>query len=128
MNELIDPKIKKTRTKKPDLNTKQGKYLVAQMQGMNKTEAALSAGYPDGTHTGRIENSKQYQVNKKTYYKDDLLSQISMKEIAQAHAENIRQDTDKGARNQAIKMAVDKIEPQDMPDEDNDRVTVILKS
>ena len=122
MEQPIIQKLIKTKIKKPDLNTKAGKYLVAKMQGKNKTEAALTAGYPDGNHTTRIEATKTYQAIAQTYYKDELLKRISLGQIADEQIKNIIQDNDRGAKNKAIEMAINRIEPQDMPTDDTDSI------
>jgi hypothetical protein len=41
--------------KKPDLNTRVGKYFIAKQKGLSKTEASIVTGYPLPTHTTRIE-------------------------------------------------------------------------
>jgi hypothetical protein len=131
--ELVNEKPKrpstkgKPKAKKPDLYSKAGRYFLNKKQGLTKKESALRAGYADGQHITEIERSKTYQAIEKHYYKDELLQQITLREIATAHAENIRQDEDKGARNTAIKMAKDYIEPDEKPDDDDERVMVILK-
>jgi hypothetical protein len=127
MDKLIDQTIIKTRTKKPDLYTRQGKYFTAKMRGMNKSNAALAAGYPDGHHTSRIEATKAYQVTE-THYKDELLKRMPIGQLADEHVKNILQDQDKGAKNKAIDMALNKIEPQGTTyNDEDDRVVVVLK-
>jgi hypothetical protein len=113
--------------KKPDLNTQIAKYYVARKKGKTKTEAQLVAGYPkDGNHSARIEKSKRYQELER-YYRDDLLQEISMQNIAKEHAKIINQDEELGAKLGAIKFAVERLEPEAQTKDDDDKVTVILK-
>ena len=114
--------------KEPDLNTRIGKYYVARkVRGLPKGEAQLLAGFPDGQHAHRIEKTKTYQAIEKYYYKDELLKHVTLTQIAEEHAKNITQDQDKGAKNTAIKMALDKIEPTNLPSGEEETVMVILK-
>lgn len=108
------------------LDTKVGKYLLNKKKGLTKKESAILAGYADGSNVTKIENSLAYKELEKVFYKDELLKQISLQEIAQAHAEIIRQNKDLGARNTAIKNATDKIE-SDGTGGTEEKVLVILK-
>lgn len=114
--------------KKVDLNSKAGKYFLAKRAGKTKKESAVVAGYTDHNNTSHIEETKTYQAIEKKYYKDVLLQNITLEEIAIAHAQNITQKGDRGARNKAIEMAVGRIEPQNEPKEDYDKLIVVLKS
>lgn len=91
---------------------------------MNQAQSAIAAGYADVSHTTQIERSKGFQA---LMYKDRLLEEITLKELAQEHVKNIRQDSDRGAKNTAIKMAYDKIEPQGEAGNVEERVIVVLK-
>jgi|GEM_PF-2332862 len=112
--------------KKPDLNTKVGKYFVARQQGKNKSEASLIAGYSSPTHSTRIEQTKTYQVIQK-YFKEEFLQQSSVEELATELLKNIRQDIDKGAKNKAIELALNRIEPEKIQEDQDDKVIVVLK-
>jgi hypothetical protein len=114
--------------KKADLNTKAGKYFLNKRKGMNKKEAALSAGYADGQHVTQIERSPTYQAIEKRYYKDTLLQKITLEKIAEEHMKVIEQDEDRGAKNTAIKMALERIEPETaMGSGEDQRILVILQ-
>ena len=92
---------------------------------MNITEASVAAGYASPTHTTRVEQTNAYKEIEEYYYKNELLKLITLQEIAEEHAKNIRQDSDKGAKNKAIQMALSRVEPS--PSQDNsDEITVIL--
>lgn len=113
----------------PDLDSRVGKYFISRKKGKSKRESARSAGYSEAQsliNPGRIEKSKAYQELEKIHYKDKLLEKITIEQIAQAHADNILQEDDRGARNKAIEMAIHKLEPDKVVD-DEDRVFVILK-
>lgn len=109
-----------------NLDTKVGKYFVARTKGMKKGEAALAAGYADVMHTPQIEKSKTFKELEKMYFKDALLMKISMPELAKEMTKVIRQDDDLGAKNTAMKMALDKIEPETRMAGDDNRVLVVL--
>lgn len=119
-------KEKKPRTKKADLNTRIGKYYLARKAGKNKSQSAIVAGYADSTHISNIENSKTFQAIEKKYFKDEILNLISMKEIAMETVKTIKQDEDRGAKNKATEMVLNRLEPSETP-EAEDRVLVILK-
>lgn len=123
------PKKKKQETlvKLPTPNSKVVKYFMAKQEGKNQSEAATIAGYslPE-THSTRVEQSKGYQALAR-HYKDELQDQISLKEIAQNHAEIIRQNNEMGPKVVAIRMAYEKIEPEENIDDSGEAVTVILK-
>lgn len=110
----------------PDLNTKAGQYIIARSQGATKTAAAIYAGV-NPTNIGKFEKTKGVQ-ELTAYYKDVLLSRISLDELAEEHLKNIVQDSDKGAKNKAIEMALDRIEPKDTAHEEREQVMVVLKS
>ena len=124
MEEINFNKTKKE--KKTDLNTRVGKYFIAKQNGSSKTEASIIAGYPSPTHTTRIEQSGAYRAIEKLYYKDELLKQITLRQIAEEQIKNIIQDSDKGAKNKAIEMALNRLEPNEMPSDENDGVIIVL--
>lgn len=111
--------------KLPKTNYRVIKYFKARKQGKTKTEASIVAGYSDPNHTTRIEKTKGFQALER-YYKNELLNQISLQEIAEVNARNIRQERDIGGSNTAIKLALEKIEPDDTRENDNDSVIVVL--
>lgn len=111
--------------KLPNASDRVVKYFKARKQGKTKTESSIVAGYPDPNHTTRIEKTKGYQALER-YYKNELLNQISLQEIAEINARNIRQERDIGGSNTAIKLALEKIEPDNKPDQDFDKVIVVL--
>ena len=108
------------------MDTKPGKYFLERKKGKTKKESALSAGYADGQHTSLIENTVTYKEIVRSY-KDELLDVISLREIAEAHVDNIKQDKDRGARNKAIEMAYTKLEPEQKDSREDDRLVVILR-
>lgn len=120
-----------TRMKKPDLTTKVGKYFMAVQKGKTKKEAQIVAGYSTPTHATSIERSKEFQALQ-TYFKTSFLQKMSMDEVADALIDNIKQENeekiDRAARNGAIKIALDKLEPQNQQISDEaDKVLIVLK-
>ncbi len=119
--------MKKPIVKKADLNTKIGKYFIAKQQGKTKREAQVVAGFADTQHPTRIEATKTYQAIEQLHYKDELLKQISLRDIALEQIKVILQDDDLGAKNTAIKNAMDKIEADKILSDEADKVLVILR-
>lgn len=112
--------------KKPNLDTKTARYFLARQAGNNQAEALKAAGYGvSNSQPGVIEKSEEYKEIKE-YFKDHLLKQISLEGIAKELIKNIEQDKDKGAKNTAIKMALDKIEPEAGSNDNDDQVLVVL--
>lgn len=110
---------------KLDPHSRPVKYFKARQTGLNKKDAALAVGYADGRHASVIEQTAQYKEAERRYA-DTLQKYISLDEIALAHADNITQDKDRGARNKAIEMAKDWIEPETKEKGDDDRMIVVL--
>jgi hypothetical protein len=104
MDEPVIQKIIKTRIKKPNFDTKIGKYFIAIKRGKSKTGASIVAGYPDPNHTTRIEATKTYQAME-TYYRDELLKGTPISHIVGEHIRCIDQDIDQGAKIKAIERA-----------------------
>ena len=59
--------------------------------------------------------------------KDELLKKISISDIAEEQKKVILQDRDLGAKNVAIKQALSKIEPDDTPGNEDDKVIIVLR-
>ena len=117
--------LKKTKEVKPDLTQKSGKYFKARQKGLSKTEAALKAGF-DPRNTPQIEDTQNYKACVKKYA-DVLRDKIDLNEIADEQIKNILQDTDKGAKNVAIKQALDKIEPPEKEEFSSGEVTIVIR-
>lgn len=130
---MISPKLrskgngKDSYEKGPDLDTKIGKYFInRKVKKMTKKDAALAANYyPSNTYS--IERTKTFKALEQKYYKDELLKKISVSEIAEEQKKVILQDRDLGAKNVAIKQALQKIEPDDTPGSEDDKVIIVLK-
>jgi len=113
--------------KKPNLESKEARYFLARQAGNNQADSLKAAGYGvSNSQPGYIEKSEAYREVKE-YFKDHLLNQISLNDIAKELIKNIEQDKDKGAKNTAIKLALDKIEPQDTSIDNEDKVLVVLR-
>ena len=116
---------KKERNIKADLTKKTGKYFLARQKGMTKSEAAISLGMAP-TATANIEATKNYQACV-TKYGDVLREKIALEMIAEEQIKNIMQDTDKGAKNVAIKQAMDRIEPQQNEEFSSGEINIIIR-
>ena len=112
-----------------DLDSKVGKYAVNRNKGLTKKESAIRAGYsPSMANHGtkQIENTAMYQEIERVFFKDELLKQTDLQEIGAELLKNVRQDSDKGAKNNAIRIALDKLEPEEKQKGDDERVFVLL--
>lgn len=99
------------------------KYHRARQMGHNKAKSKEIAGYSAGTNTVAVENT---QVYKSLSIKDSILGVITQQELANEHLKNIKQDTDRSAKNVAIKLAYDRIEPEFAPTAEVEKVVVVL--
>lgn len=117
MSEPTIQKIIMTRTKKPDPDTRVGKYFIARKQGKTKTEASIVSGYADCNHTTRIEATKSYKALE-AYFRNRLLSDITINQIIKELAKSIIQDSNQEAKIEAIGKAINIIEPIGNKNED----------
>lgn len=111
----------------PKVDKKIVKYFRARKEGKNKTTSALEAGYADANHTTRLEKSRAYE-NLDRYYREVLLNEISLKEIALLNIRNAKQERDLGASNMAIKLALERIDSIYANNEENEEVIIVLKN
>jgi hypothetical protein len=113
--------------KKPDLNTKTGKYFLNKQKGLTKVKSAELAGFAQPEkHTHQIEQTALYKAIERKHYSEVLQDKITIEQIADEQIKVIKQDKDLGAKNKAIEMAVNKIEPEDQkPDEE--KVIVVMR-
>jgi hypothetical protein len=118
--------INKKAPSKIDMSSRPAKFFLAKKQGSTGREALKLAGYGDGNNSTQVEKSQAYKEIKE-YFKDNLLEEITLKDISLELKKNIVQDQDKGAKNTAIKLALDKIEPTEHLSDDEDRVLVVLR-
>lgn len=100
------------------------KYKKARLEGKSKEDSKRVAGYAPSTKTTTIEKSDTY---KRLTIKDALLQHTTYNELAKEHMKNILQDEDKGAKNKAIEMAYNRIEPTNTPQEEEERVIIVLR-
>ena len=122
---------KKSKFEKDLLHTKVGKYFLAVRKGKTKTEAAISAGYADTNHMTQIERTKDFQALQ-TKFGTSLIQKITIDEINDALVDNIKQEgqdrVDRNARNRAIEIAKEMIEPSNSfgGDESESKVLIVL--
>lgn len=119
--------------KKPNLETKVAKYYMSRKAGKSKKESAITAGYSKNTalgNTNKIEMTQEFQTLQ-TYFKDELKTKISLSEIADALIDNIVQKDmkviDRGSRNKAIEIALDKLEPDNKSDYEEEKVIIVMQ-
>jgi len=114
------------KTKIIDMNSKTAKYFKAhRIDGKTKVQAIKVAGISNVKNTTNIERTATYQALERKYAKV-LEDVISMDTVAAEHKKNILQDADKGAKNKAIQMFLDRVEPEAQQKEIDDQATVIL--
>jgi hypothetical protein len=105
------------------------KYALAVHQGKTKKEAQIVAGYKGVQHVTQIERSKTYQAIQ-SVFKDEFTAKMKISELADYLIDNIKQEgqdrPDRNARNAAIKIALDKIEPDNRPMESEEKVLVVI--
>lgn len=116
------PVVKKANRKKPSI--KLLRYHENIMKGMSKSQAKNLAGYSHSTQAATIEKSLNAQ---ELTIKDSILQQTTREELAKELLKNARQDDDKGAKNAAIKIAYDRIEPTGTVQNDAETVTIMMK-
>jgi len=102
--------------KKLDINKKPVKYALAVRQGKSKTVAKRIAGYAEKTTSYKIEQTQDFKAVV-AHFKDELLAQTTLTEIAEQLKDNIFQPNqdkkDRNASNRAIELALSKIEPEE---------------
>lgn len=125
MNTEQIPEITKKKIAKPKQpSTRIKKYHKARLSGHNKEESKTIAGFSPRTTTVAIERTEAY---KQISVGDAIQQHISLNEIAAINAETIRQDDDLAARNSAMKMAYERIEPDNKTPEVAERVVIVLR-
>ena len=110
--------------KKPDFKTKAGKLFLAQQSGLTDSEASRKIGISE-KNVPQMEATKTYQAIQSSF-KDAIIEKITISDLAIQLLKNIKQDSDKGAKNNAIKIALDKIEPDNAP-QTAQQVNIVLK-
>lgn len=113
---------------KLDLNKKAVKYAVAVREGKTKKEALKIAGYANTNAYGMVERQQAY-LDAQKYFADEFKAKMSIGEVADALIDNIKQENesriDRGARNRAIEIALERVEPQ-QKETTEERVLVVL--
>lgn len=111
--------------KEPVATAKPVKYLNLMTQdNMTKQKAKVLSGYSEKTNPVDIENTLTYQ-NAKLEMADSLLP---LHRIAIELNKNIVQDTDKGAKNMAIKIAIGVKGVLEDSSEESGSVSVVFKN
>ena len=108
------------------LKKKSGKLWMEVQKGKAPRVAAKELGI-DPKNTGHLMRTDNYQELERSTYKEEILKHITMAQIASEHIKIMTQDGDLGAKNTAIKLALDKLEPQGTTTEEQEKIVVILK-
>lgn len=107
------------------------KYAIERKKGFNKTEAQIRAGYPTPTQSTRIERTDTFKAIE-GMFKDSLLSQMSVDEMMAYLVDNIRQEgqerPDRNARNRAIEISKEIVEPKDAPVHTSEKVLIVMQA
>jgi hypothetical protein len=96
--------------KKPDMNTNAGKLWLAQQKGLKDSEAARSVGITP-ENVPATEATKTYQAIQERYA-DKIKEAKPMNEVIKEHIKIIEQDADRGAKLNAVKLYIERVEPE----------------
>ncbi len=110
-----------------NMQSKAAKFFVAhRLEKKPRKQALLQAGVTDLTNADKYIKSQTFQkLDKK--YGTFLEETIGMKEVAEEHKKNILQDKDLGAKNNAIKLFLERVEPEAQRQDEEDQMIVILR-
>lgn len=111
---------------KPSLKTKSGKFWLELNKGKSRKEAAKIAGI-NPKNSGAVMRTENFQALERSSYKEEILKHITMAQVAQEQIKVIQQDKDLGAKNTAIKMFLEKVEPEGTVGEEKEKIQIILK-
>jgi hypothetical protein len=116
--------------KKANITSRVGKYFMAVQQGSSKREALATAGYaPSGNNS--VEKTQEFQALQERFG-TNLQQHITVNEINSYLADNIRQAgqtrIDRNARNKAIEIAKNMIEPEGGKSGDDEAKVLIVLS
>ena len=107
------------------------KYAIERKKGVSKKEAQIRAGYPTPTQSTRIEASETFKAVE-GMFKNSLLSQMSVNEMMAYLVDNIRQEgqqrPDRNARNRAIEISKEIVEPKDTPIHTSEKVLIVMQA
>lgn len=109
------------------MDTKTAKYFVAhRIKGMSKTKAVKVAGISDVRNIQKFEALPSYKALEEKY-KDVMLKHIGMDAVAEKHVEIINQDKDRGAQLNAIKLFLERVEPELNESKSDDQMIVVMR-
>ena len=111
---------------RPDLRTKAGKLWLELQKGTPKKKAALIVGV-NPKNVAQVMRTQNFQALERSSYKEEILKHITLAQVAAEHVKVMTQDEDLAAKNTAIKMALEKIEPDNEPQSEPEKILVILR-
>jgi len=118
--------IKREYNKKPDLNSKIGRFYLLRKQGYTDTEAERIAYGKYQRNAPHIKETKTYKALEKRF-RDHLKEKITLSELAEELTKNIKQDQDKGAKNTAIRLAKETFEPSGEIGMEEGELKIVIK-
>jgi len=116
--------------RKPNVNlkSKTAKYFVAhRIKGKTKTEAFKEAGLSDIRNVTNIERTQTYQALEEKY-KDHMLKHLGLDQVAAEHATIILQNENLAAKTAAIKLFLERVEPEQKEQVQEDQMVVVLRT
>jgi len=128
VEETVKPKRKYIKMpRQVNMQSKTAKYFVGHnLRGMSKSLAAKEAGISSIKNITNIERTDTYQ-KLAAQYADIVKEFMGFEAVALEHIKNIKQDSDKGAKNTAIKMYLEKVEPETKKETNTEKMLVILR-
>lgn len=110
-----------------DMKSKSAKYFVAQrLKGMSKSEAVKVAGISDIRNVNKFEETVTYKALEEKY-KDHMLKHLGMDDVAAEHTKIILQDVNLNAKTAAIKLFLERVEPETIDPPSEDTMLVVMR-
>lgn len=114
------------RKTKPCLTKKSGKVWIADQNPDLKPGEVARFADTTTNHLPQLRATKNYkQLTEK--FADTVLGKTTMDRMAEINIRNMEQDKDIGGSNNALKMALERIEPENTP-KDNQIVNIVFRT
>lgn len=110
-----------------NMNTKAAKLFVArELENLPAAQAAIKAGISPKNSTNVMKTRTYKDLELK--YADVIQQQISKSDVIEELIKNVRQDKDKGAKNTALKMLMERVEPEQQKRDEDEKMIVVLRA